>query len=435
MKRFALVVAVVALGCSPVPQASLTVEKSAAAGSIVQVTDFTPNPAGLRMWKYVPAGVPMNAPLVLALHACTQQAADYVKAGWNELADKYKFYVVYPEQTSTNNALDCFNWAGSNTNYLTGDNDPSNLERGKGENASVKSMVDRMKQDYSIDAARVFVTGLSGGAAETALLLATWPDVFAGGATFAGIPYDCTTNANQVTNCMNDTITHTPVDWGNLVRADFSSYTGPWPRLAIWQGTKDSVVSPNESTELMRQWTNMHGIGQTPTASDTIAGSVARDLYEDGNGVAVVEVHKVPNMDHGVPIDAKNGCGTAAQYVLDVGICSAYWVALDWGIAGAAPGDGGMGNGGNGGNGGGGSGGGGGGGGGNVDDGGSGNGGSGGFGGGGGVGGFGGGGGGGADMGKPLPAGCALVDGGVLGGDGLIVIALLAGFVRRRRRR
>ena len=69
--------------------------------TLVQVTDFGSNPGGLRMWKYVPAGMPQNAPMVLALHACTQQAADYVKAGWNTLADKYKFYVVYPEQTST----------------------------------------------------------------------------------------------------------------------------------------------------------------------------------------------------------------------------------------------------------------------------------------------------------------------------------------------
>ena len=68
--------------------------------SLTQVTSFGSNPGGLRMWKYVPSGMPPNAPLVLALHACSQQAADYVKAGWNELADKYKFYVVYPEQTT-----------------------------------------------------------------------------------------------------------------------------------------------------------------------------------------------------------------------------------------------------------------------------------------------------------------------------------------------
>ena len=88
----------------------------AAAGSIVQVTSFGSNPGGLRMWKYVPPGMPAHAPLVLALHACSQQAADYVKAGWNELADQYQFYVVYPEQTTVNNGLTCFNWAGSNSN-------------------------------------------------------------------------------------------------------------------------------------------------------------------------------------------------------------------------------------------------------------------------------------------------------------------------------
>ena len=124
---------------------------------LTQVTSFGSNPGGLRMWKYVPSGMPQNAPLVLALHACSQQAADYVKAGWNELADKYKFYVVYPEQTTTNNALTCFNWAGNNTNPITGDNDPANLTRGMGENESMKQMVDQMKADYSIDGKRVFI--------------------------------------------------------------------------------------------------------------------------------------------------------------------------------------------------------------------------------------------------------------------------------------
>ena len=322
--------------------------------TLVQVTDFGSNPGGLRMWKYVPAGMPQNAPMVLALHACTQQAADYVKAGWNTLADKYKFYVVYPEQTSTNNALTCFNWAGSNTNPITGDNDPANLTRAMGENQSMKQMVDKMKTDYSVDGKRVFISGLSGGAAQTALMLATWPDVFAGGASFAGIPYYCTTNKNQVATCLNPGMTHTPAEWGDLVRKDFPSYTGPWPRIAIWQGTKDSVVSPNNQTELMKQWTNVQGIAQTPTSSDSPATGVTRDVYANSTGVPVVEVLKVANMDHGVPVDPKNGCGTAAQYFNDVGVCSSAIVAADWGLTGAAPtGDGGAGSGGGGGGGGG----------------------------------------------------------------------------------
>ncbi|MGZ3440480.1 MAG: esterase, partial [Polyangia bacterium] len=75
--------------------ALVTAPSFARAQTLTQVTDFGSNPGGLRMWKYVPSGMPQNAPLVLVLHACGQQAADYVKAGWNPLADKYKFYVVY----------------------------------------------------------------------------------------------------------------------------------------------------------------------------------------------------------------------------------------------------------------------------------------------------------------------------------------------------
>ena len=80
-----LLVAVLAFASAP---------SLAQAQALTQVTDFGSNPGGLRMWKYVPSGMPQNAPLVLALHACSQQAADYVKAGWNTLADQYKFYVA-----------------------------------------------------------------------------------------------------------------------------------------------------------------------------------------------------------------------------------------------------------------------------------------------------------------------------------------------------
>jgi poly(hydroxyalkanoate) depolymerase family esterase len=52
-------------------------------------------------------------------------------------------------------------------------------------------------------------------------------------------------------------------------------------------------------------------------------------------------------MDHGVPVDPKNGCGTAAQYFNDVGACGAAIQAADWGLTGpATTGDGGVGGGG-----------------------------------------------------------------------------------------
>ena len=122
---------------------------------ITSVTSFGSNPGALNMYTYVPAGIPADAPLVVAMHGCTQSASVYVDAGWNELADLWKFYVVYPEQPSASLEY-CFDWY-----------DTSSTTRGEGDALSIKQMVDYMKANYSIDASRVYVTGLSAGAAET----------------------------------------------------------------------------------------------------------------------------------------------------------------------------------------------------------------------------------------------------------------------------
>jgi poly(hydroxyalkanoate) depolymerase family esterase len=58
-------------------------------------------------------------------------------------------------------------------------------------------MVAKMVSDHAIDPARVFVTGLSAGGAMTSVMLATYPDVFAGGAIIAGLPYGAANNVQQ----------------------------------------------------------------------------------------------------------------------------------------------------------------------------------------------------------------------------------------------
>jgi len=99
--RSALIAAFVALA-SPAGAAGLT-----------QVTTFGSNPGGLDMFEYVPQGLPSGRPLVVVMHGCTQTASSMVAAGWNTLADQYQFAVLYPQQTSPNNPVGCFNWAGN----------------------------------------------------------------------------------------------------------------------------------------------------------------------------------------------------------------------------------------------------------------------------------------------------------------------------------
>ncbi|MEF8708041.1 MAG: PHB depolymerase family esterase [Candidatus Accumulibacter propinquus] len=76
-----------------------------------EVTAFGSNPGELRMYSYVPEGLPANAPLVVVLHGCTQSAASYNKgSGWSTLADRYGFALLLPQQQWNNNPLRCFNW-------------------------------------------------------------------------------------------------------------------------------------------------------------------------------------------------------------------------------------------------------------------------------------------------------------------------------------
>lgn len=288
-----------------------------------EVTGFGSNPGNLRMFKYVPAGLPAGAPLVVALHGCAQSASSYdAETGWQLLADRWHFALLLPQQQSANNSSSCFNW------FETGD-----TTRGQGEALSIKQMVDRMITDHASASGRVYATGLSAGGAMTAVLLATYPDVFAGGAVLSGLPYRCATSQTNAFSCMNPGTDLTPAQWGDKVRAA-SSWTGPWPIVSIWHGDADYTVRPLNQAELMQQWTNVHGIDQTADVSDTVAG-YPHKVYKDSSGTPLVETWTITGMGHGTPVDPGSGetqCGTAGAYILDVNICSSYYIARFWGL-------------------------------------------------------------------------------------------------------
>ncbi|MFD0020306.1 PHB depolymerase family esterase [Streptomyces sp. NPDC058382] len=303
-------------------------EPAAAAGGLQQVTGFGSNPGNLQMYEYTPAGLPANAPLVVALHGCTQTAdAYYSNSGWPALADRWGFDVVFPQTTSANNALSCFGWF-----------DPAEDSRGKGEAASVVQMVEHAKQSRGSDAGRVYVTGLSAGGGMTADLLAAYPDVFAGGSVASGLPAQCATSQAAASGCQTGPQKLTPAQWGDKVRGAYPGYGGPWPRVAIWQGTSDYTVYPANATALRDQWTDVWGIGQTPSSTDTLPGNTTRSVYEDSAGRPAVETYSVSGMGHGLPVSPGSGadqCGSAGAYFLNT-ICSSYYTGVFWGLDGGS---------------------------------------------------------------------------------------------------
>ena len=125
---------------------------------------------GHRRYKlYVPAGASSAPrPLVLMLHGCTQSPDDFAAGtGMNAVADETGLLVAYPEQTAAHNASKCWNWFR-----------PGDQRRGTGEASLMAAIVDDVARDVPVDAARVFVAGLSAGGAAAAILAREYSDVF-----------------------------------------------------------------------------------------------------------------------------------------------------------------------------------------------------------------------------------------------------------------
>ncbi|TIL83807.1 MAG: PHB depolymerase family esterase, partial [Mesorhizobium sp.] len=117
--------------------------------------------------------LPEAAPLVVVLHGCTQTAAGYDDgSGWSQLADQEGFTLLFPEQQRANNPNLCFNW------FVPGD-----TKRNGGEALSIRQMIGAVVVEYGLDRKRIFITGLSAGGAMTSVMLACYPEVFAGGAS------------------------------------------------------------------------------------------------------------------------------------------------------------------------------------------------------------------------------------------------------------
>ncbi|WP_433403594.1 extracellular catalytic domain type 1 short-chain-length polyhydroxyalkanoate depolymerase [Streptomyces sp. CA-146814] len=312
---------------APAAEAQAAAAPSAAA-ALERVANFGANPGALTMYVHRPAALPVKAPVVVALHGCTQSAQLYAdNSGLNTFADRHGFLVVYAETTTANNANKCFNWF-----------QPGDTRRGQGEAASIRQMVAHATTAYGTDPAKAHVTGLSAGGAMTAVLLAAYPEVFAAGAVVAGIPYGCGVDVVSAFSCMSPGADRTPAAWSQAVRDAHPGYAGPWPRVAIWHGDNDATVAPRNADELRDQWTAVHGLGQTPSRTSTLGpNNTRRSEYVTAGGRTAVEVNKVPGIGHGTPVAPGTGpqqCGATGTQHFIASICSSYWITTFFGLDG-----------------------------------------------------------------------------------------------------
>ncbi len=279
----------------------LSAATPARAASLQKVNDWGASgvPGTASMYVYVPDTPAEHPPILVVAHFCGGSAdAVFGQAqggGIVSAADQYGFIIVVP-QTSNN----C--WDVGSTKSLTHD--------GGGETQAVAQMVEHAIATYGANADRVYITGDSSGGMMTQAMLAVYPDVFKGGAEFAGVPAGCWAVGNPDGSwsgqCADGQVTHTAEEWGDLARDMYPTYTGHRPRVQLFHGDGDPTIRYANHTEAIKQWTNLLGLSSEPSATDTVTlGShqATREQWQNDCGYVVLEAYTSLGGDHG-PSDA-----------------------------------------------------------------------------------------------------------------------------------
>ena len=219
--------------------------------------------------------------------------------------------MIFPEATGQN----C--WDAGSTRSLKHD--------GGGDTGAIVQMVKYALAKYGGDAGRVYSVGGSSGGIMTEALLGVYPDVFMAGVSLMGVPCGCWAQGyNDVTGAGAPRSGAAPARVATSPRPGrsgetwfvryFPGYTGHRPRLQHWHGTADTTLNYKNLAEDIKEWTNLLGLSETPTGTDTPKSGTTRQFWKSACGYTVYETFSMAGVGHAVPFD---GNAVAAYFGLD----------------------------------------------------------------------------------------------------------------------
>ncbi|KAK3935629.1 Alpha/Beta hydrolase protein [Diplogelasinospora grovesii] len=231
-------------------------------GSLQKIEADFYNPTNVGFYLYVPKKLPQTPPILVSPHWCHGEALQvYNSSSFATLSEKYGFLVIYPD--SPNLADKCWDVSSKGTLSHQG---------ASGDSLGIVNMVQWTIKQYGADAGRVFVTGISSGAMMTNVLVGAYPDVFAAGTAFAGVPFGCFASPDGSrdywnSDCATGKITHTGSEWKAIVEAAYPGYNGWRPKVQVFHGTADEVLNYENLEQEIIEWTAVLGIdGSKPSS-------------------------------------------------------------------------------------------------------------------------------------------------------------------------
>ncbi len=253
-----------------------------------ETRQFT-NHAGTRTYKvFVPSDSgSKNAPLVprpmiVMLHGCTQSADDFAAGTqMNLLAQQQGFLVVYPEQTAQANASRGWNWFRQQDQMS-----------GAGEPAVIAGIVREAAEQHGADPHRIFVAGLSAGAAMALVLGETYPDLFAGVGVHSGLPYGSAHDIPSALTVMKGGRSGMPgLNKQTREGAPARKQAAQAVPAIVFHGDRDHTVHHSNGAHIVQQVLDAHGALQMSQQTGVASGGRAfsRVVHADAAGTPQVE--------------------------------------------------------------------------------------------------------------------------------------------------
>jgi len=281
----------------PIARTQTVVDAGISASEVEEdIGEFTShshtNGRASRAYKlYVPSnydGQPM--PLIVMLHGCKQTPDDFARGtGMNELAESHGFLVAYPAQTTRANGANCWNWFETSEQSRDGE-----------EASLIAGIAREIRQTHRVDEKRVFVAGLSAGAAMAVILGATYPDVFGAIGVHSGLPLASARDVPSAFAAMRGS----PASNLNSLRSGCDTSNSQGIPTIIFHGDSDSTVNASNGAKVAAQATSAYASSgeflreQALPRKSACGREFTATRYLDGSGHALVEHWVVHGASH-----------------------------------------------------------------------------------------------------------------------------------------
>ena len=256
------------------------------------------NQAGSRAYRlFIPSLYKGQAlPLVVMLHGCTQSPDDFAAGTrMNFIAEEQTCFVVYPAQRSEANQAKCWNW------FRTADQ-----QRGRGEPSLIAGITRQIMRDYSVDPKRVYVGGLSAGAAAAAIMGATYHDLYAAIGVHSGLACGAAIDLPSAFIAMRG---------GKRSDDRITLGDGPLVPTIVFHGDRDTTVHPNNGDHILEQFMRTMSTQKKVHRARVPGGrAYTRTIHADASGRGIFEHWKIHGAGH-----AWSGGSPAGSYTDPLG--------------------------------------------------------------------------------------------------------------------